>query len=209
MPRLIALIALLVALLPGAAQAAGLDATKRALSREMLKTSQLSGAYVVDLEPFTDERGSFARIWCADELAAHGLTARLSQASISSNVRAGTLRGMHFQRPPHEEAKVVRCTRGAVYDVVLDLRRDSPMHGRWFAAELSAENGSAVFIPEGCAHGFQTLVDDTEVLYLISTAYAPGAAAGVRWDDPAFAIAWPDAAERTISGRDREWTDYA
>ena len=115
---------------------------------------------------------------------------------------------MHFQRAPHEEAKLVRCTRGAIYDVAVDLRAGSPTHGRWFAAELDADSGRALYIPEGCAHGFQTLVDDSDVFYAISAPYAPDAAAGVRWDDPAFAIVWPDATARTISDRDRSWPDY-
>lgn len=168
----------------------------------------IDGVLVIDVEPFVDERGMFARVWCEEELAAHGLTAHLSQCSISRNPKAGTLRGMHYQRAPHEEAKLVRCTHGAVYDVALDLREDSPTRGRWHAAELSAENGAALFVPEGCAHGFQTLVDDTEVLYLISHAYTPSASTGVRWDDPAFGIEWPAAAERTIGPRDLAWPDY-
>jgi dTDP-4-dehydrorhamnose 3,5-epimerase len=171
--------------------------------------TDIPGAYLLELEPFHDERGMFARIWCEEELAEHGLTSSLSQCSISRNTRAGTLRGLHFQGPPHEEAKLVRCTRGAIYDVVLDLRADSPAHGTWFAAELTAENGSGLYVPEGCAHGFQTLVDDTEVLYLISRPYVPAAATGVRWDDSAFAIAWPPVEERTLSERDRSWSDYA
>jgi dTDP-4-dehydrorhamnose 3,5-epimerase len=170
--------------------------------------TDIPGAYVIDLEPVGDERGTFARIWAEEELAAHGLTSRLSQCSISRTTRAGTVRGMHFQRSPDEEAKVVRCTRGAIYDVVVDLRPDSPALRNWFAVELSADNGSALYVPEGCAHGFQTLVDDTDVLYLISHPYAPASADGVRWDDTAFGIAWPDAAKRTISARDRAWPDY-
>jgi dTDP-4-dehydrorhamnose 3,5-epimerase len=168
----------------------------------------IAGVHVVELERHEDERGFFARTWCRDELAAAGLNAELAQCSLSRNAASGTLRGMHYQRAPHEEAKLVRCTRGAIYDVALDLRPDSATCGRWFAAELDATDGRALFIPEGCAHGFQTLVDDTDVLYAISTPYAPDAAAGVRWDDPAFGIVWPDAPERTISSRDREWPDY-
>lgn len=168
----------------------------------------IAGVVRVELEPFEDERGSFARIWCEEELAAHGLTAGLAQASVSRNTKAGTLRGMHFQHAPHEEAKLVRCTRGAIFDVALDLRRGSPTFLRWYGARLTAEDGAALFVPEGCAHGFQTLVDDTEVLYLISARYEPAAATGVRWDDPAFGIEWPDAAVRTLSARDRGWPDF-
>ncbi len=170
--------------------------------------TDIEGVVVVGLEPFGDERGSFARIWCEEELAEHGLTAHLSQCSLSRNTHAGTLRGLHFQRAPHEEAKLVRCVRGAIFDVALDLRPGSPTHRRWFGVELSAENGLALFVPEGCAHGFQTLTDDSEVLYLISHPYTADAASGVRWDDPAFAIAWPDAPARTLSDRDRDWPDY-
>jgi dTDP-4-dehydrorhamnose 3,5-epimerase len=169
--------------------------------------TELPGAYVLELEPYLDARGSFARIWCADELAAHGLTAGLAQCSISHSHRAGTLRGLHYQRAPHQEAKLVRCTRGAIFDVIVDLRPESPTYTSWFGVELDAERGSALYVPEGCAHGFQTLVEATEVLYLISSPYQPQAAAGVRWDDPAFGIEWPPAATRTISDRDRSWPD--
>jgi dTDP-4-dehydrorhamnose 3,5-epimerase len=168
----------------------------------------LDDAYVIELEPFEDERGSFARIWCRDELADHGLTAELAQCSISRNARAGTLRGLHFQRAPHEEAKLVRCTRGSIFDVIVDLRAGSPTRSRWFGLELEAERGNALYVPEGFAHGFQTLVDDAEVLYMISHPYVPEASAGVRWDDPAFAIDWPEAAARTLSERDRSWPDF-
>jgi dTDP-4-dehydrorhamnose 3,5-epimerase len=169
--------------------------------------TDIPGGYVLELEQYVDERGSFSRIWCADELAAHGLAAGLAQCSISRSDRAGTLRGMHYQRAPHEEAKIVRCTRGAIFDVIVDLRPGSPTYAEWFGVELEAERGSALYVPEGCAHGFQTLVDDTEVLYLISHRYEPAAATGVRWNDPAFAIAWPPSVTRTISERDLSWPD--
>jgi dTDP-4-dehydrorhamnose 3,5-epimerase len=168
----------------------------------------LDGAFLVELEPYRDDRGFFARTWCRDEMRAHGLNPALSQCSTSRNRRAGTLRGLHFQRPPHEEAKLVRCTRGAIFDVIVDLRKESPTHAAWFGAELTEEQGNAMYVPEGFAHGFQTLRDDTEVLYMISTPYAPDAAAGVRWDDAAFGIEWPEAVTRTISERDRVWPDY-
>jgi dTDP-4-dehydrorhamnose 3,5-epimerase len=168
----------------------------------------IPGAVVVDLERHDDERGFFARVWDPDEFAAADLNPGLAQASLSRSTRAGTLRGMHFQRAPHEEAKLVRCVRGAIFDVVLDLRPDSPAHLRWHGVRLDHENGRALYVPEGCAHGFQTLEDDSDVLYLISHAYVPEASAGVRWDDPAFAIEWPAAAERTIGARDRGWPDY-
>lgn len=168
----------------------------------------IEGAYLIELEPFIDERGFFARIWGSEEFATLGLSPALSQASLSRNDRAGTLRGMHFQKPPYEEAKLVRCVRGAIFDVVVDLRVDSPTRGSWFGAELEANRGSGLYVPEGCAHGFQTLVDDSDVLYLISQPYVPEASAGVRWDDASFGIKWPEAAVRVINERDRNWPDF-
>lgn len=168
----------------------------------------LPGVVVVELEERVDERGSFARTWCRDEMSAAGLASELAQCSISRNPRAGTLRGLHFQRHPREEAKLVRCTRGAIFDVAVDLRPRSPMRGNWVGVELDPVGGRALYIPEGCAHGFQTLVDETDVAYMISVPYVPEAAAGVRWDDPTLAIAWPDAIERTISDRDRALPAY-
>lgn len=170
--------------------------------------TRIAGAYVVDVERHADERGCFSRVWCTDELAAHGLTATLAQCSVSFNRDAGTLRGMHFQRPPHMEAKLVRCLRGAVFDVALDLRRESPTYLEWYGVTLDAERGNGLFIPEGCAHGFQTLVDGTEVIYFISHPYVPEASSGVRWNDPAFGIGWPEVAQRVMSDRDRSWPDY-
>jgi dTDP-4-dehydrorhamnose 3,5-epimerase len=168
----------------------------------------LDGAYLVELEPHADERGFFARTWCREEFAEHGLKAELAQCSISRSTRTGTLRGMHFQRPPHEEAKLVRCTRGAVFDAIIDLRPESPTRTRWVGAVLEAGEGTALYVPEGFAHGFQTLTDDAEVLYMMSHHHVPEAAAGVRWDDPAFAIEWPEVATRTISERDRTWPEF-
>jgi dTDP-4-dehydrorhamnose 3,5-epimerase len=168
----------------------------------------VAGAFAVDPERVADERGFFARTWCAEAFAARGLPAGFAQCSVSFNRLAGTLRGMHVQAAPHGEAKLARCTRGAAYDVLLDLRPGSPTRGRWTAQELTAENGRAVFIPEGVAHGFQTLADDTELFYQIAGAYRPEAARGVRWDDPAFAIAWPRPVA-CISARDRAWPAYA
>lgn len=170
--------------------------------------TELPGAYLLELEPREDERGFFARTWCRDEFAEQGLVADLAQCSISRNTLAGTLRGLHFQTAPHEEAKLVRCTRGVIYDVIVDLRPDSPAHAKWLGVELDAERGTALYIPKGFAHGFQTLAGGAEVLYMISNPYVPGAASGVRWDDPAFGIDWPHAAERTISDRDIGWPDY-
>jgi dTDP-4-dehydrorhamnose 3,5-epimerase len=168
----------------------------------------IPGAVEVELERHEDERGFFARVWDPDELAAAGLTPSLAQASISRSTRAATLRGMHFQVAPHEEAKLVRCVRGSIFDVVLDLRADSPTYLGWHGVRLDEGNGKALYIPEGCAHGFQTLSADSDVLYLISNYYVPEASSGVRWDDPAFGIEWPSASERTIGERDRAWPDY-
>ena len=170
--------------------------------------TRVSGAVLVELDRHDDERGFFARVWDPDELAAARLNPRLAQVSISRSTREGTLRGMHFQRRPHEEAKLVRCVRGAIFDVVLDLRPDSDTFLGWYGARLDEVNGRALYVPEGCAHGFQTLVDDSDVLYLISHRHAPKAAAGVRWDDPAFGIEWPETPRRTIGERDRSWPDY-
>ena len=170
--------------------------------------TEIRGAFVIDLERMQDDRGFFARTWCHREFEAQGLEARLAQCSTSFNLRQGTLRGMHFQADPKPEAKLVRCTRGALYDVVLDLRRGSPTYTRWAAVELSAHNGLQLYIPPGCAHGFQTLEDETEALYLISEFYAPELARGVRWNDPAFGIQWP-LANPILSLRDLGYPDFA
>jgi dTDP-4-dehydrorhamnose 3,5-epimerase len=169
----------------------------------------LAGAWVIDLEPIADDRGSFARTWCVREMEAHGLVTRAVQCSVSRNTRKSTLRGMHFQAAPHEETKVVRCTRGAIFDVIVDLRPGSATFKRWFGAELSAANGRALYVPAGMAHGFQTLADDTEVAYQISEFHHPESARGVRWDDPAFSIEWPQAASRVIHPKDLAYPDFA
>lgn len=153
--------------------------------------TKLSGAYIIDLDPREDDRGFFARSWCAEEFKRHGLNPRLAQCNISFNRKRGTLRGMHYQIAPHEEAKLVRCTRGAIFDVMIDLQVESPMFHQWVAVELSAENHRAVYIPEGFAHGFQTLTDNVEIFYQMSDVYFPDLARGVRWNDPAFGINWP------------------
>ena len=168
----------------------------------------LAGAFVVEPELITDERGFFARTFSPEEFAARGLETDLSQCSISFNRQAGTLRGMHFQNAPHEEAKLVRCSMGAIRDVVLDLRRDSPTFKRWAAVELSAENRKALYIPRGLAHGFLTLTQNAEVFYQISPTYRPEAAAGVRWNDPTFGIQWGEDPV-VMSERDRTYPDFA
>lgn len=168
----------------------------------ILHPTSLQGVVVVVPEPAADDRGSFTRTFDARTFADHGLLERVEQCGVSWNRRAGTLRGLHLQRAPHGEAKLVRCSRGAVFDVAVDLRPGSPTFGQWTSAELTAANGLALHVPEGCAHGFQTLVDDSEVTYAISAPYVPEAATGVRWDDPTLAVDWPPAHDRTISDRD-------
>jgi dTDP-4-dehydrorhamnose 3,5-epimerase len=167
----------------------------------------LQGAWLVDVERREDSRGFFARTWCHRDFEAQGLETRLVQCSMSRNARRGTLRGMHWQAAPHEETKLVRCSRGAIWDVIIDLRAGSPTHTRHFGVELTAETGRALYIPAGCAHGFVTLVDDTDVLYQMSEYYAPEAARGVRWNDPAFGIAWP-IADPILHERDAHYPDY-
>jgi dTDP-4-dehydrorhamnose 3,5-epimerase len=167
----------------------------------IFESLSLAGAYRISPELIFDERGAFARRFCADEFRAHGLETDLMQRSISFNARAGTLRGMHFQAVPDLETKLVRCTRGAIFDVMVDLRGGSPTYGQWYGEELSADNRLMFYIPKGFAHGFQSLVDDTEVDYEITPAFVWGATAGFRFDDPALAIPWP-VADMTISERD-------
>lgn len=163
--------------------------------------SPLAGAYTIELDRLEDERGFFARSYCAEEFAARGLPAAMPQSSVSFNARQGTLRGLHYQAEPHAEDKLVRCTAGAIYDVIVDLRADSPTARRWFGVELSAANHRTLFVPKGVAHGFMTLRDATEVLYMISVPYVPGFERGVRWNDPAIGISWPTAPS-VVSARD-------
>lgn len=167
----------------------------------------LMDTFLIEPERLADERGFFARVWCQDEFARRGLNPRLSQCSISFNRLRGTVRGMHYQVAPHEEAKVVRCTRGAIYDVVVDLRPESPTFRHWISADLTAENRHALYVPERCGHGFQTVDDATEVSYQISVPYNAEAARGVRWDDAAFRIVWPLAVS-AISPRDQQYPPF-
>jgi len=170
--------------------------------------TDLPDAKVVELEAIADERGFFARSFCAQEFEAQGLERCVAQCNVSYNRQRGTLRGMHFQRTPHAEAKLVRCTRGAIYDVIIDLRPESATFRRWIAAELTADNRLALYVPRGFAHGFQTLANDSEVFYQMSEFYVPDAASGVRWNDPAFAIAWP-VANPILSARDASYADFS
>lgn len=169
--------------------------------------SPLLGAFVVEPERIHDERGFFARTWCRQEFEKHKLASRWAQCNLSFSNQAGTLRGMHFQAPPHGEIKLVRCTRGAIHDVIIDLRTGSPTFTRHFETDLTAENRRMLYVPEGFAHGFLTLDDDTEVLYQMSAFYEPAFAQGVRWNDPTFAIQWPSEV-RVISEKDRSYPDF-
>ena len=172
------------------------------------RETELAGAFVVESERAEDERGWFARIYDEGELEQSGLAARFAQGSIAFNKERGTLRGLHYQTEPHAEAKLIRCIRGAVHDVIVDLRPASPTFKRWVAVELTAASGRMLYLPEGFAHGYLTLEDESETLYLISAHYAPEAARGVRWDDPAFGIEWPHE-PRVMSEKDKAWPDFS
>ena len=165
----------------------------------------LPGAWLVEPEPREDDRGSFARLWCEDEFRAHGLPTTIRQINESVNREVGTVRGMHWQAAPHAETKLVRCTRGRVFDVVVDLREGSPTRHRWHAAELSGEDGAALFVPEGFAHGYQVLEPDSTLVYLMGASYAPEAGRGFRFDDPAIGIEWPLELDPRLSARDAAW----
>jgi len=174
----------------------------------IFQETELKGAYIVDIERREDDRGFFARSWCRREFEAHGLNPHIAQCGVSFNVRKGTLRGMHFQVKPFEEAKLVRCTMGSLRDVIVDLRPDSPTFKRHRSVVLTADNRTMLYVPEGFAHGFLTLEDETEVHYQISEFHAPEHARGFRWNDPAFGIAWP-ADVKIISERDRNYPDFS
>ena len=170
--------------------------------------TKLKGTFIIEPERLEDERGFFARTWCKREFELHGLNADLVQCNISYNKKKGALRGMHFQKHPHEEAKLVRCTKGAIYDVIIDLRKNSPTYTNWFSIELTANNHKLIYVPEGFAHGFQTLLDDTEVFYQMSEYYYPEYMDGIRWNDHLFNIKWPES-ECTISARDKKFPDFS
>ena len=170
--------------------------------------TELAGAYIIDLDRREDNRGFFARTWAQEEFEAHGLNSRVVQANLSYNHTRGTIRGMHYQRAPYAETKLVRCVQGAIYDVIIDLRPESATYKRWIGVELTAENRRALFIPEGFAHGFQTLADNSDVTYQVSEFYTPGAEGGIRYNDPAFEIQWP-LDVTVISEKDKQWPDFA
>lgn len=173
----------------------------------IFKETKLKGAFVVELEKRKDPRGFFARVFCEKEFSEHGLEGRIAQISMASNPEKGTLRGMHFQNPPYEEDKLIRCTSGAIYDVIIDLRKDSATYKEWFGIELNSENGKSLYIPKGFAHGYLTLQDQTELIYLMTQFYQPGHENGFRYNDPAFQIFWPDEV-KMISDKDKNWPDY-
>jgi dTDP-4-dehydrorhamnose 3,5-epimerase len=175
----------------------------------LFQETPLAGAFVIDVEPIADERGFFARTWCQREFAERGLDTRLAQCSVSFNARAGTLRGLHYQVAPHEEVKIVRCTSGSIFDVIVDLRPHSPTYTAHYAVTLSAANRRMLYVPRGCAHGFETLEDATEVFYQMSDSYAPESSRGVRWNDPAFGIVWPSTEHRIMNKRDQMYPNFS
>jgi len=169
--------------------------------------TKLKGAFIIEIEKLEDDRGFFARSWCRKEFESHGLTAGVVQANVSYNHQKGTLRGMHYQIEPYQECKLIRCTRGAVYDVIIDLRPDSPTYKQWTGVELTADNYTMFFVPQDFAHGFQTLMDETEITYQVSQFYTPGSEKGIRFDDRSFNIQWP-LDVTIISDKDRTWPDF-
>jgi len=174
----------------------------------IFKQAKLKDAYIIQLEKHDDERGFFAQAWCRKEFESHGLNPHVVQANIALSRKSGTLRGLHYQLPPYEEAKLVRCIRGAIYDVMIDLRKDSSTFKQWVGQELTSEDYQMLYIPEGFAHGYFTLVDNTEVFYQVSKFYAPNYESGVRWDDPAFDIKWPAANDLIVTDKDKNWPDF-
>ena len=173
----------------------------------IFKKTALKDAWIIDLNKLTDERGFFARSFCIKEFEDHGIKFPIAQSNVSYNYKKQTLRGMHYQLEPHGEAKLVRCTKGSIHDVIIDVRSDSPTYGKWIGVELSEKNYRMLYVPEGFAHGFITLEDETEVTYQVSEFYTPGAEQGIRWDDPAFNIEWP-LDPKIISEKDKSWLPY-
>ena len=174
----------------------------------IFQETKLKGSFVIRMEPIGDNRGFFARAWCQNEFKAHGLITNFVQANITHSPHRGTLRGLHYQIAPHQEIKLVRCTCGAIYDLIIDLRPESPTFMQWHGTELTAGNRKMVYIPGGFAHGYQILADDTEVFYQVGQFYAPEYKRGIRWDDPAFQIDWPITGQVILSEKDKHWPDY-
>ena len=174
----------------------------------IFKTTEIEGAFVIEMEKIQDDRGYLARTFCQKEFEAHGLSTFLAQANTVFSHHKGTLRGMHYQRAPYAEAKLMRCIHGAAFDVIIDLRPGSKSYCRWFGVELTADNGRMLYVPEGFAHGYQTLKDDTELFYPVSQFYTPQAEQGVRWNDARFNISWPIITDVLLSEKDRAWPDF-
>jgi len=174
----------------------------------IFKETRLKGSYIIELEKIPDDRGFFARVWCQKEFQAHDLNQNIVQCNLSFNAAKGTLRGIHYQIAPHAEAKIIRCTRGKVYDVIVDLRQKSSTYLQWLSFELSSENRKMLYVPENFAHGYLTLADNTEVFYQVSQFYSPGSENGIRWDDPLINIKWPKIANLIISEKDEKWPDF-
>ncbi|MCP4369004.1 MAG: dTDP-4-dehydrorhamnose 3,5-epimerase [Deltaproteobacteria bacterium] len=175
----------------------------------IFKETCLTGAYTIELEEHSDERGFFARAWCKKEFMTQGLTSNIVQANFAFTINKGTIRGMHYQIAPNEEAKLMRCIKGAIYDVIIDLRPESSMYKQWFGVELSSENRKMLYVPKGFAHGYQSLTDNVETFYMVSEFYSPDSERAVRWNDPAFSIEWPITKNLTISDKDRNWPDFS
>jgi len=175
----------------------------------IFKETRFKDAFIVEMEPIRDNRGLFARAWCQREFEAHGLISHFVQNNITISHTRGTLRGLHYQVAPHEEPKLVRCTQGAIYDVIVDMQPHSPTYKQWLAVELTAENHTMIYIPGGFAHGYQILMDNTEVFYQVGTFYAPEYERGFRWNDPAFGIEWPITPPLVLSEKDKNWPDYS
>ena len=174
----------------------------------IFRETKLGGAFIVELEKFEDDRGFFARSWSEREFAGRGLESRLVECNISFNKQKGTLRGMHYQAPPHGQIKMVRCTSGSIYDVIIDLRTESPTFKQWIGVELTARNRLTLYVPKDFAHGFQTLENETEVFYQMSSPYVPESGRGVRWNDPAFGIDWPEPRKIIVNERDENYPDF-
>lgn len=174
----------------------------------IFKETAISGAYLVDLKRLEDDRGFFARAWSAKEFEEMGLATVFPDTNFSLSHRKGTIRGFHYQHAPHAEAKFIRCVRGALFEVMLDLRPESPTFLQWAGYEIRASDYQAIYVPAGCARGVQTLEDNSEMLYMASACYHPGSEAGIRWDDPLFGVEWPDVGEKLVSEKDRSWPDY-
>jgi len=174
----------------------------------VFKETRLKGAFIIEPENIIDDRGFFSRVWCQKEFEAQGLNPNIAQCNQSFNAIKGTLRGIHYQIVPYEEAKIIRCIRGKVYDVIVDLRSKSPTYLQWMGFELSSENRKMLYVPENFAHGYLTLADNTEVFYQVSQFYSPGSESGIRWDDPSINIKWPKIANLIISEKDKKWPDF-